>query len=69
MLYDILIYNINLSECLYYVLQFFITNNYLKHSSIFLVTDSIKDISKVFVLFGAIRILKAQESKNCASTS
>lgn len=31
-LYDILIYDINISECLFYILQFFATNSYLKHT-------------------------------------
>ena len=31
-MYDILIYDINLSECLFYILQFFAANSYLKHT-------------------------------------
>ena len=48
MLYDILIYNINLSECLYYVLQFFITNNYLKHSNCQKLISELADELKMF---------------------
>lgn len=48
LLYDILIYDINLSECLYYIFQFFTANNYLKHNSSLMLINEVAEELKMF---------------------